>query len=305
MTRSAFSAPPPVPSRHSLRSAQRCATRLSQDDFERCARFISERIGIRLPPAKKVMLEARLRKRMAALGLENHEEYCRYLFSDAGQARELPHLYDAVTTNTTNFFREPRHFEILTGQVLPALAARLAPLEPLTVWSAGCSTGEEPYTLAMVLAEYAARVPAFRYEILATDISNRVLAEAARGVYAEAQVQPVSPALRHKYLRRGGGPERGQLCMGPELRARVRFRRLNFMQDFDLGRRFHLIFCRNVAIYFDRPTQMRLFAKFCDHLLPGGCLFIGHSESLGATHGLPLRTLAPTVYERLDDGGRS
>jgi len=246
------------------------------------------------------MLTGRLNKRLRALGLTGFNEYCEFLFSPQGREEEMVHLINAVTTNKTDFFREPSHFNYLIQSAIPDLQKlhRIDLRRKLRIWSAGCSTGEEPYTLAMVLAEIQEAQPRFRYEILATDISARVLDVARRAVYPMDRIEPVSAQYRKKYLLKGQDRRNPQVRIVPELRKRVRFGRLNFMDDdFGLREKVDIIFCRNVIIYFDKPTQEKLMAKFCHYLNPGGYLFLGHSESL---HGydMPLVPVAPTIYRK-------
>lgn len=277
--------------------ARRLPRQLSAKDFSRLSELIHGECGIKMPPSKKTMLEARLQKRLRALSMSGFDQYGEYLFSTQGLATELPHLLDVVTTNTTDFFREPNHFELLSSSILPRWQAR-ASGRPLAVWSAGCSTGEEPYTLAMVLSEYQVKEPDFRFTILATDISTRVLEHAVRAVYAEEKLAKVPKILHRRYFLRSKDRGRRLVRVAPEIRGLVGFRRLNFMEDFGFREKMDIIFCRNVMIYFDRPTQERLLGKFCAHLRQGGHVFIGHSESLTGMR-LPLRQLAPTVYERI------
>lgn len=270
---------------------------LSARDFARFSEFIHTECGIKMPPSKKTMLEARLQKRLRALALPDYSHYCAYFFSKEGMATELPHLLDVVTTNTTDFFREPNHFELLSRNVLPRWLSRHQGRE-LAVWSAGCSTGEEPYSLAIVLSEFQLQQPEFRFSILATDISTRVLEHASRAVYAEEKLEKVPKQLHKLHFLRSKDRSRRLVRVAPEVRRLVSFQRLNFMEEFSFKNRMDIIFCRNVMIYFDRPTQERLLGKFCSHLHQGGHIFIGHSESLTGMQ-LPLRQLAPTVYERV------
>lgn len=249
------------------------------------------------------MIESRLAKRLRALNLADYGNYCEYLFSEEGLDKELVHLINVVTTNKTDFLREASHFKFLTETVLPELRQqrRLGPKKKLNLWSAGCSTGEEPYTLAMVLDDFNDRqeqdkVP---FEILATDVSTRVLKIAREAVYHEERVEPIPLAWRKRYLLRSRDPDNPLVRIAPELRKKVVFGRLNFMDDeFGLPNPMDIIFCRNVIIYFDRPTQERLMRKFAHNLVPGGSLFIGHSESL---HGfdIPFEQVTPTVYRRV------
>lgn len=270
--------------------------RMNDRIFDRFSEFIKAELGIKMPASKKTLLEARLQKRLRELCMTSHEEYCDYLFSPQGMEEELVNLVDVVTTNTTDFFREPKHFELLMGVVLPKLAARGA--RKVNVWSAGCSSGEEPYTLSMVLSEFARQTSGFTFNILATDISTQVLRMAVRAVYPETKIGPIPAEYRKRYLLRSKDRTRRLVRIGPEARSHVRFRRLNFMEEFSFDDQLDIIFCRNVVIYFDRQTQEKLFSRFCRKLVTGGYLFIGHSESLAGMN-LPLEPVAPTVYRKI------
>ena len=273
---------------------------LSKRDFQQLSSFIYNNLGIKMPAGKSTMLTGRLSKRLRALSLSSFSEYCEFLFSPQGQEEEMVHLINVITTNKTDFFREPSHFTYLTQTALPTLQNRqnFTGRNSLKIWSAGCSTGEEPYTLAMVLAEVQATQPGFKFDILATDISTRVLDIARRAVYPKGLIEPITPLFRKKYLLKGVNKKNPQVRIVPELRQRVRFGRLNFMdEDFGLPDKVDVIFCRNVIIYFDKQTQEKLMVKFCRFLNNGGYLFLGHSESL---HGYttPLDQVAPTVYRK-------
>jgi chemotaxis protein methyltransferase CheR len=267
---------------------------LSDKDFSRFAEFIHTECGIKLPPSKKTMLEARLQKRLRILGLDDFRAYTEQLFRSGGMERELIHLIDAVTTNTTDFFREPRHFEYLDDVLLPQWRAANQGKE-FRVWSAGCSLGMEPYTLSIVLSEFASRFPDFRFSIMATDISTQVLEKASRGVYTEDQVRAVPESFKRKYFLRSKDRSRGLVRVAPELRRTVTFRRMNFMEEFGVKERLDVVFCRNVIIYFDKPTQENLLRRLTSCLHRGGHLFIGHSESLAGL-ALPVQQAAPTIY---------
>ncbi len=274
---------------------------LSKRDFQQLSSFIYSNLGIKMPEGKSTMLTGRLTKRLRALELSTFKEYCDFLFSSEGQEEEMVHLINVITTNKTDFFREPSHFAYLTQTTLPTLQKvnTFSGNNSLKVWSAGCSTGEEPYTLAMVLAEVQANQAGFRFDILATDISTRVLDIARRAVYPMGLIAPVAPLMRKKYLLKGKNKKNPEVRIVPELRNRVRFGRLNFMdEDFGLPYKVDIIFCRNVIIYFDKQTQEKLMIKFCQFLNQGGYLFLGHSESL---HGYdtPLDQVAPTIYRKL------
>jgi chemotaxis protein methyltransferase CheR len=273
---------------------------LSSRDFSRLSAFVYTEAGIRLGPEKKTMLEARLKRRLRDLQMETYRGYCEYLFGQEGLREEKVRFLDVVTTNKTDFFREAGHFDFLLRTAAPELAAR-AEGRPLLVWSAGCSSGEEPYTLAMVLSEYAETHPGFRFSILATDLSTQVLSKAELGIYTSETVEPVPPLLRRKYLMRSREPDASRVRVAPELRRLVEFRRLNFMDaEYGIGGRVDAIFCRNVIIYFDRPTQERILRKLSSYLVPGGYLFVGHSEALHEMN-LPVRAIGPALYRRIDD----
>jgi chemotaxis protein methyltransferase CheR len=276
---------------------------MSNSDFERLSRSIFDHCGIRLPPAKKTMLEGRLRKRLSALGMKSFAEYCDYLFDPKRIGDEYIQMLDAVTTNKTDFFREPDHFRYLLHRVLPELVSSqsLGVRRQLNVWSAGCSSGEEAYTLAMVLSEFAEKSPGFLFSVIGTDISTKVLSKAVAGIYDHDKVDPIPMELRKKYLLRSKSQNGELVRIAPELRATVRFARLNLMaEDYGLREQIAIVFCRNVIIYFDRPTQAKLVGRLSRQLIPGGYLFMGHSESL---HGMdiPLIQVAATIYKKTPD----
>ncbi|WP_028575086.1 CheR family methyltransferase [Desulfonatronovibrio hydrogenovorans] len=271
--------------------------KLAERDFKKLSQFISAECGIRVPPAKKTMLESRLQRRLRSLGMSDYKDYCEYLFSLKGMEIEMPHLLDAVTTNTTHFFREPGHFEYLHNKVLPQWHAEHKKDKEMIIWSAGCSSGEEPYTLSMVLAEFAERNPGFSFVVVATDINNEVLEKASLGIYDEERISGIPPLLKRKYLLRSRDRKKKLVRVIPALRNKVKFRRLNFMGEFGFREPMDVIFCRNVMIYFDRPVQEKLLQKFVFHLASGGFIFIGHSESL-AGMDLGLEQTAPTIYRK-------
>lgn len=274
---------------------------MTNAEFAKLSDFIHKNYGIKMPESKKTMLEARLQKRLRQLQMGSFTEYCSYVFSDDGLMHELVKMVDLVTTNKTDFFREPGHFDYLVSQALPILERTKGAgvRGQLKVWSAGCSSGEEPHTLAMVLSEYAARKDGYAFSILATDISTRVLEKARAGVYEAEKVIPVPDPLKRKYLMRSKDPSRNVVRVVPELRSLITFERLNFMDDdFGFREKFDVIFCRNVIIYFDRPTQEKLLNKFYRQLVPGGYVFMGHSETLNGLD-VPLTMVYPTVYRKL------
>ena len=271
---------------------------LSAADFDRLRILIRAESGINLGREKKTMLEIRLKRRLRELSFPSSAAYCDYVFSREGRTQELVHMIDVVTTNKTDFYREPDHFDYLVAKALPDLEMRRGANRNVLVWSAGCSTGEEPYTLAMVLNEYAQNRAGFGFSILATDISTAVLDKARTGIFRSEAVRPVPPACRKKYLMRSRDPGSDLVRVVPELRAKIQFRRLNFMDaDYRMSETPEVIFCRNVIIYFDRPTQIRLLEKLTRQLAPGGYFFAGHSESLQSMD-LPLVSAGPAVYRK-------
>lgn len=275
---------------------------LKDREFNQFSELIYTEAGIKMPQAKKTMLEARLQKRLKVLGMHSFQEYADFIFSEIGREQELIHLIDVVTTNKTDFFREPQHFDFLTREAIPTLqelrGAGDSPLNPFRIWSAGCSTGEEPYTMAMVLHEYAAHNQGFKFTITASDICTQVLQTAATAIYNEDRTETIPLTLKRKYLLRSKDRSKGLVRIASELRACINFKRINFMDDnFGIAERQDVIFCRNVVIYFDKETQARLMKKFHRQLVSGGYLFIGHSETLNGL-GVPFTQVSNTVYRK-------
>lgn len=273
---------------------------LSMRDFRRLATFIHDYSGIKMPDSKKTMVEGRLHKRVSATGAAHLTDYCRRLFDEGGLAQETLYLIDVITTNKTEFFREPQHFTFLAERALPQIVAarRAGPQTLIKVWSTASSIGAEPYTLAMVLADASQKLGGFRINILATDISVRVLETAATAIYPEGMIAPVPMDMRKRYLMRSKDATRALVRIVPALRRIVQFGRLNLMDSsYPVDQDLDIVFCRNMLIYFDKPTQQAVLTRLCSHLRPGGYLFLGHSESL-AGFGLPLKAVGTTVFQR-------
>lgn len=271
--------------------------RLSRRNFDALARYIYEYSGIKMPVTKMTMLEGRLRRRLRATGIATLDGYCDYLFKEDGLEAESVYLIDAVTTNKTDFFREPKHFEYIAQVALPEMLAQGH--RKLRLWSSACSTGAEPYTMAMVLEEFTQANIEADYRILATDLSTDVLQAAKRGIYTRDMVAPVPSDLRRKYVMGARDKSRGEVRIHPHLRSKIGFARLNLMDaSYPVGDPMHMIFCRNVLIYFDKPTQAKVLARLCDCLLPGGYLFVGHSETITGI-SLPVRQVANTVFKKV------
>ncbi len=274
---------------------------LSVKDFRRLSSFIHERLGIKVPDFKRSMVESRLRKRLSALHMRSYTEYCDFLFSNQGMEQELSEFTDVITTNKTDFFREPHHFRFIQEKALPDLmsSCHSGVDRKLMAWSCACSRGDEPYTLAMVLSDFGETRRRFDFSILATDISKRMLETAVKGIYDEQVIEPVPHEFRKKYLMRSRDRTLHQVRIRPEIRTKISFKRLNLMDThYGLRQPMDIIFCRNVIIYFDKPTTEKLIARLCDNLIPGGYLFMGHSELLDVSL-YPLVPVAPTIYQRL------
>ena len=271
--------------------------RFTDRQFKTIADLVQGQVGIQLPPSKRTMVEGRLRKRVRALGLEDLEAYGRALFEDGRLEEELAHLIDCVTTNKTDFFREPPHFDFLARRAVPKFLAAGAQ-RTVKVWSAACSTGAEAYTIAMVLEEMQRSGPRFGYSILGTDISSDVIAAARDAIYPDAMLDAVPAALRQRYLMRSRSPDQQTARIVPELRRRVQFHSLNLMDaSYPFDRDVDVIFCRNVLIYFDKATQAAVVGRLATHLRPGGFLILGHSES-AAGAGVPgIAQLLPTIFQ--------
>jgi chemotaxis protein methyltransferase CheR len=268
---------------------------LSTRDFARLRELIYAEAGICLSPEKKTMVEVRLKRRLRTLNMATYAQYCDFVFGHKGMKEELVFLINVITTNKTDFFREPLHFEFLAQKALPELAVNG---HSIVVWSAGCSSGEEPYTLAIVLSEYAAAHPGFHFRILASDISTDMLKRAEMGIYSSECVATIPLALKRKYLLRSRDSQSPRVRIVPELRKLVDFRRLNFMDsDYMLAEKVDAIFCRNVLIYFDRATQESILRKLVHNLTPSGYLFVGHSETLHDME-LPVVPVAPALYRK-------
>jgi chemotaxis protein methyltransferase CheR len=277
------------------------ADRLSPRNFQRLAAFIENYSGIKMPPTKLTMVEGRLRKRVRAMGMPSLKHYCNYLFENNGLAAEAVELINAVTTNKTEFFREPDHFRFLTERAVPQImsGSRGMARSALKVWSAACSNGAEPYTLAMVLADLGQQMPGLRFTITATDLCTEVLDVAISGIYPEMMIQPVPAELRRRYVLRSKDRSRQLVRIVPELRATTQFGRLNLIEaPYPVDPDMDIIFCRNILIYFDKPTQEGVLQRLCEHLRVGGYLFLGHSETLSG-FDLPLQPVGPTIFLRL------
>ncbi|KNY14771.1 MULTISPECIES: CheR family methyltransferase [unclassified Shinella] len=277
--------------------AQGAEDGLSNRNFEALSRYIYDYSGIKMPITKLTMLEGRLRRRLRATGIASFNDYCDYLFKHGGIEKEAIFLIDAVTTNKTDFFREPKHFEYMAATGLPEMVA--AGHKRLRLWSAACSIGAEPYTMAMVMQDFVDASSGLDYRILATDLSTEVLAAARRGVYPRDMIQPVPAEMQRRYVMVSRHAGRGEVRIHPRLRSTIGFARMNLMDSvYKVGDPMHMIFCRNVLIYFDKPTQAKVLSRLCDCLVPGGFLYVGHSETVTGI-SLPVRQVANTVFKKI------
>ena len=270
--------------------------RIGTGQFKALAALIYAESGISLKAAKQTMLEGRLRRRARTAGFATIREYCDFILDDGVSPEEIEHLINAVTTNKTDFFREPLHFDVLLDKVLPEFAESRQRI--IRCWSAACSTGAEPYTLAMLLDDFVGKHRGMDYQVVATDLDTEVLSTAIKGIYPREQVEPVPDHLRRRYVLEPKDPGRTDIRIAPELRRKVAFGRLNLMDTrYPFDPPMDMIFCRNVLIYFDKPTQEAVVNRLCDRLRPGGYLFLGHSESItGFDHCLT--QVAGTVFRK-------
>lgn len=266
---------------------------LCDEDFRFISAFVFERCGIVLGNNKRQLVYGRLVRRLRALGLSSFAEYCQRLRTQPDE--ELDPLASAISTNVTSFFRENHHFEFLAEQVLPSLASAANPR--IRIWSAGCSSGEEPYSIAMVLAEVLGNRAQRIARVLATDLSMRALDVAQGGTYPIDRLQGISPQRLKRWFLCGRGSNDGQAMVAPGIRDLIRFKPLNLVHDWPIKGPLDAIFCRNVVIYFDYPTKQQLFARYAQLLAPGGYLFLGHSESL---HGMSdaFDLVGRTIYRK-------
>ncbi len=272
-----------------------CEYDFSEDAFTRLQRLIHAHCGISLSVDKKDNVYSRLSRRLRVLGLDSFCDYCRMI--EDGHPEELEQFTNALTTNLTGFFREAHHFEYLRESVIPEVMQRNAGSRRLRIWSAGCSSGEEPYSIAMTLLDAMPQIDSWDVRILATELDTDVFDKAAGGIYSQQDVCELSGQQLKAGFRKGRGSRQGMVRVAPEVRRLVTFRRHNLMHEWPMHGPFDIIFCRNVVIYFDKPTQQRLFNRFADIMAPDGHLFIGHSESLNSLSDR-FKLIGRTIYRR-------
>ncbi|UMZ75058.1 CheR family methyltransferase [Natranaerofaba carboxydovora] len=276
---------------------------LSQEEFEFIRKMVYDNIGVNLTQSKKALVVSRLKKRLRELSFTSFKDYLNYLETAEG---ELDIVFNLITTNVTKFFREPRHFKFLYFnyfKYLEDLREEGSIDNTIRVWSAGCSTGEEPYTLAMFLHYYFKQNRKdWNIKILASDINLEVLKKARNGIYSKDEVMGVPYKLLKRYFHLGTGPNEGKFKVKDEIKSLVSFKRINLAgkEEYPIGDPFHIIFCRNVFIYFDKKTQNRILKNFDNHLIPGGILCLGHSESINVREpgNENWRLLEHTIYQK-------
>lgn len=275
--------------------------KLSESDFDRIGAFVLEQSGIRMPTSSRPLLEELLGQRMAALSMATFSRYFKWVLDPMNGGVELMHLIEVAMAADIPFFSEPSHFEYLVQHALPDIIKHhgAGVRQPLMVWSAGCAAGEEPYTLAMVLSEFGEHYPGFKFDylILATDISTRIMEKAKAAIFNREKVGPVPMPLKKKYLLRSRDREKKVVRITPELRAKVRFRQINFMdEEFGLREKMEILFCRNILGLYAPEHREEIVNKLCRYLTPGGYLFLGESENLDAIR-TPLVQAAPAIYQ--------
>ena len=269
------------------------APRMSDGQFDFFRNLAKDHAGIILPDYKRNMVYRRVSKRLSALKLKHFGAYQEFLLAPENTA-EIEFFINALTTNKTEFFRENHHFEHLAAVVLPGLVKKQDSSRKLRIWSAGCSSGQEPYSIAMTLAESLADLARWDAKILATDIDTQMIEHGRRGIYPAAEILPVPMRLREKYIDLQANSGR----MGEALRSLITFNQLNLHGAWPMKGKFDAIFCRNVIIYFDKPSQCELFDRFANLLADGGHLYIGHSESLYKVTER-FRSIGQSIYQRI------
>jgi len=270
---------------------------LSDAEFQAFSDLVYKKAGINLHAGKKELVRARLAKRLREDGFDSFGEYYQFVINDE-TGDELVQLLDSISTNLTNFFREPKHFQFMVQVFLPEISRAAAKKgRRLRIWSAGCSTGEEPYSIAITVLENMPDLEQWDVKILATDLSTKVLATARRGIYPFERLADISPEVLRRWFQKGQGDWAGWFKVKDQVKRLIVFRRLNLIEPFPFQRSFDLIFCRNVMIYFDKKTQADLTARLHQVLADGGYLLIGHSESLTGVNQA-FNYIQPTIYRK-------
>lgn len=269
----------------------------TDEDFKFIQNLVAERTGIVLSEIKRTMVYSRIARRIRHCGISDFAEYCKLL--KTGDESELMSFTNAITTNLTSFFREPHHFEYLTKTVLPELEEKNKISKRIRIWSAGCSSGEEPYSIAMTVMDYFKNKSGWDIKILASDIDYEMVEHASKGVYKEERVTGLDKKHLRKYIKKGKGAADGMVKVNQSLIDMITFKQLNLLNDWPFKGPFDFMFCRNVVIYFNKETQRELFDRYADILLNDSVLFIGHSESLYKVTNR-FTSLGKTIYRKND-----
>jgi len=284
----------PISEENGIRNTFFSIPPMSDKEFKSLQKIIYDTAGIDIKESKKYLLINRLSKRLRNLGLRNFTEYLSYLDQGERKNQEIVEFIDAVTTNKTEFFREYNHFQFMQDQFWPTLL-KSRPPSPIRIWSSACSSGEEPYSIAIFMNELIKHP--WKLEILASDISETILRAAVQGIYDESKLKPIQPALLRKYFLKGSG----RYKIRPEIANQISFKKINLKLDYHRSlSNFDIVFCRNVLIYFNHDMQNQIINKHWRVLKPGGYLFLGHSETLFGTQ-VNFQYVAPSIYRKTED----
>ncbi len=271
---------------------------LGELDFQRIKNFVEKSYGIKLPLQKKIMVQGRLHKRLSETGIYNFSDYLDYVFSEKGKKSELLNMIDALSTNKTSFFREPHHFEFIKNTFIPQFV-KTHHFKTVKAWSAGCSSGEEAYSLAMILNEALQDSQRLGYSIFGSDISVKMLQTARKAIYPISYANDIPPYLRKKYVLKSKDPSKKLMRISQELRSHTLFNRLNFMENvYQTPYTFDIVLLRNVIIYFDKTTQNEVIRKVVEKMNKGAFLFLGHSETI-LNNTFKLKNVSPTVFQKI------
>ena len=268
----------------------------TEKDFNTVKKLVAQQTGINLTDAKKDLVYGRLSKRIRTLGLSSFRDYIEYIHQ--AHEDELVNFINAITTNLTSFFRENHHFEYLSNILLPQLIKVNEQSRKIRIWSAGCSTGEEPYSIAMTVLEHMEKHKNWDIKILATDLDTNVIEKAKSGIYTEERITGLEKERNKRWFLKGKGSKQGYVKVSSELKDIITFRQLNLIASWPMQGTFDIIFCRNVVIYFDKPTQKVLFDRYANLLVDNGTLFIGHSETLFKVSSR-FKAIGSTIYQKL------
>jgi len=269
---------------------------LSDKDFKKLSEFIQTNYGVKMPAQKKLMLQCRLKKRLSTLKINTYQEYLEFVFHE-DNAHEIQNMIDVITTHKTDFFREKEHFDFITAKVLPDLVNAKSN-QKIKIFSAGCSTGEEPYTMAISLLEAKKPDLEFDFNISACDISAESITTAKKGIYSLSKINSIPENIKKRYFLKNKNPLKKLVKITPNIQKQVHFFTLNLLEEnYKIKESFHIILCRNTLIYFNRDTQERVLSQLCKKLKPQGYLIIGHSESIIGMN-LPLIQIKPTIFQK-------